>query len=134
MQPTSAYRGRMRRLAVIVAIAAVVPALALAAPAGRYAGRTEGGGKVTFKVSGGKVRGFRVASVVAICPSGLTQIQAYVPAARIRNGRFYRRYTPIRSVDQNVTLRGRFRGGKASGTVKGGPTCVYSQSWRARKR
>ena len=117
----------MHRLALAISLVAI-PAVALAAPAGTYRG-----GGVSFEVSGGKVREFRT-TVTAICPSGSTRIKVRAPAARIRDNRFRRRYKPIRTIDQKVTVKGRFRGRRASGTVRGGPICVFSEGWRARKR
>jgi hypothetical protein len=126
----------MRKLTGALVLALVIPALALAAPAGRYKGRVTGdSGKVTFKVVGNKLKKFTIDGVGATCPSGFMLVTVYVPEAKIkRDGTFFRRYRPVQDVDQTITLKGRFSGGKASGTVKAGPLCVYKEKWTARKR
>ena len=124
----------MRRFLLGLLIALVVPAIALAAPAGRYKGKVVGdSGKVTFKVVGNKLKKFTIDGVGATCPGGFQLVTVYVPEAKIKSdGTFYKRYKPVKDVDQKVTLKGRFNGSKAKGTVKGGPLCVYKESWTAK--
>lgn len=125
----------MRKGATIAAIALAVPAIALAAPEGRYKGKVAGDpdGDVTFKVVGNKVKNFKIDSVTATCYP-LTAVTVFVPSARIRDNRFSRTYRPDPDSEHRIKLRGRFEGGRATGTVEGGPTCVYEEKWRARKR
>lgn len=126
----------MRRLTALSAIALVVPALALAAPEGKYSGKIKGDStkdNVTFKVVGNKVKKFEVKSVTATCYP-LTAVTVFVPEAKIRkDGSFSKNYKPLPDDDHVVKLRGKFTGGKASGTIKGGPNCVYDAKWSARK-
>ena len=124
----------MRRATVIVLIALALPALAFAAPAGKYRGKVVGdSGKVTFRVVGNKLKKFTIDGVGATCPGGFTLVTVYVPEAKIKaDGTFYRRYKPVADADQKITLKGRFNGSRAKGTVKGGPLCVYKESWTAK--
>ena len=124
----------MRRAAAVATIAAVIPAIAFAAPAGKYKGKVVGdSGKVTFRVVGNKVKKFTIDGVGATCPNGFTLVTVYVPEAKIRrDGSFYKRYQPVEDVDQKITLKGQFHGSKASGTVKAGPLCVYKEKWTAK--
>ena len=123
----------MRRYISLSLIALAIPALALAAPAGKYSGKIKGDStpkNVTFKVVGNKVKKFEVKSVTATCYP-LTAVTVYVPEAKIRNNRFSRNYKPLPDDDHVVKLRGQFNGSKASGTVEGGPNCVYKAKWSA---
>jgi hypothetical protein len=125
----------MRRVAALVLIALAVPALALAAPEGKYRGKVVGdSGKVSFTVGGGKVKKFTIDGVYANCYGGGMLMTVYVPAARIRNNRFSRTYRPEPDSEFQVTLKGRFSGSKAAGTVKGEGLCGYEEKWTARKR
>ena len=123
----------MRRLVVIAAVALAIPALAIAAPKGRYNGKiVDDSGKVTFKVENHKVKAFAVDGVGATCPSGFTVMTVYVPSAKIRDGgTFSKRYRPVKGIDQRIRLKGSFDGRKAAGTVKGGPLCTYNEKWTA---
>lgn len=125
----------MRRTAIVAAAALAVPAIALAAPEGRYKGKVVGDsdGDVTFRVVGNRVKNFKIDSVTATCYP-LTAVTVFVPSARIRDNRFSRTYRPDPDSEHTIRLRGRFEGGRAAGTVKGGPNCVYEEKWRARKR
>jgi hypothetical protein len=133
--PFRAYLGRMRRFILISLIALAVPALALAAQEGRYEGKVVGDpeGDVTFKVEGKYVRKFKIDSVTATCYP-LTAVTVFVPRARIRDNKFRRNYKPVPDDDHVIKLRGRFDGQKASGTVEGGPNCVYQEEWRAKRQ
>lgn len=126
----------MRRLSLTFALtAAFLPALALAAPEGKYSGKVKGDStpkNVTFKVVGNKVKKFEIDSVTATCYP-LTAVTVFVPEAKIKNNKFSRNYKPLPDDDHVVKLRGSFDGGKASGTVEGGPNCVYKAKWTARK-
>jgi hypothetical protein len=125
----------MHRLAPIALIALVIPAIALAAPEGRYKGKVVGDrdGDVTFKVVGNKVKKFKIDSVTATCYP-LTAVTVYVPEARIRGNKFSRTYKPLADSEHRIKLKGSFDGAKARGTVEGGPNCVYRERWTARKR
>lgn len=124
----------MRRLTITALVALVVPALALAAPAGKYSGKVVGdSGKVTFKVQGSKVKNFRINGVYANCFGGNMLISVHVPSAQIRNNSFSKRHVPDPSSDFHVILKGRFKGSKASGTVKGEGVCGYEEKWTAKK-
>jgi hypothetical protein len=123
----------MRRLTLISLIALAVPALALAAQEGKYRGHVVGDpdGDVTFKVVGRKVKNFKIDSVTATCYP-LTAVTVFVPKARIRDNKFRRNYKPLEDDEHVIKLRGKFDGKKASGTVKGGPNCVYQEEWKAK--
>lgn len=125
----------MRRLTIATAAALLVPALALAAPEGRYKGKVVGdpSGDVTFKVVGKRLKNFKIDSVTATCYP-LTAVTVYVPWARIRGNTFSRTYRPDPDSEHRIKLRGSFDGAKARGTVEGGPNCVYREKWTARKR
>jgi len=130
------YLETMRRLSLAVLIALLAPAaLALSAPEGRYKGKVVGDpdGDVTFKVVGKKVKKFKIDSVTATCYP-LTAVTVFVPEAKIKNNRFSRNYKPLPDDEHVVKLRGRFNGSKASGTVEGGPNCVYKEKWTAKRR
>lgn len=125
----------MRRLAPIALVAfAATAALALAAPEGRYKGHVVGdkSGDVTFKVVGNKVKKFKIDSVTATCYP-LTAVTVYVPEAKIKGNKFSRNYKPLADSEHVIKLRGKFDGSKASGTVEGGPNCVYKEKWTAKK-
>jgi hypothetical protein len=125
----------MRRLTLAAAVALFVPALALAAPEGRYKGKVVGdsSGDVTFKVVGNKLKNFKIDSVTATCYP-LTAVTVFVPSVRIRGNSFSTTYRPEPSSEHRIKLRGSFDGAKARGTVEGGPNCVYKEKWTARKR
>ena len=125
----------MRGSALAALIAVLLPALALAAPAGTYKGRVVGAsGKVSFKVSGTRVKNFKIDGVYANCYGGRMLMSVYVPSARIRNNRFRRTYRPEPDAEFHMILRGRFTGGRASGTITGEGLCRYEKKWTARKR
>jgi hypothetical protein len=125
----------MRRLAATALVALAIPAMALAAQEGRYKGKVVGdSGKVSFKVAGNKVKNFKIDGVYANCYGGGMLMSVYVPSARIRNNRFKRTYQPDPDSEFHVILRGRFSGGRATGTVKGEGLCGYEEKWTARKR
>ena len=125
----------MRRLTATAALALAVPALALAAPEGKYRGKVVGdSGKVSFRVDGNKVKRFTIDGVYANCYGGNMLMSVYVPSARIRNNRFSKTYRPEPDSEFHVVLKGRFDGSKASGTVKGEGLCGYEEKWTARKR
>jgi hypothetical protein len=123
----------MRRLILISLIALAIPALAFAAQEGKYKGKVVGDpeGDVTFKVEGNKVKRFKIDSVTATCYP-LTAVTVFVPKARIRDNKFRRNYRPDPDGEHVIKLRGKFDGQKASGTVKGGPNCVYEEEWKAK--
>lgn len=125
----------MRRFTPIAVIALAVPAIALAAPAGKYKGKVVGdpSGDVTFKVVGSYLKKFKIDSVTATCYP-LTAVTVYVPSAKIKGNSFSRNYKPVADSEQRIKLKGRFNGSKASGTVEGGPNCQYKEKWTARKR
>ena len=125
----------MRRLALGALVVLVLPALALAAPEGKYRGKvTDDSGKVSFRVDGNKVKKFTIDGVYANCYGGGMLMSVYVPAAKIRGNRFSKTYRPEPDSEFHVILKGRFDGGKASGTVKGEGLCGYEEKWTARKR
>ena len=125
----------MRRITLTALIALAVPALALAAREGRYEGKVVGDpeGDVTFKVVDRKVKNFKIDSVTATCYP-LTAVTVFVPKARIRDNKFRRNYRPDPDSEHVIRLRGKFDGKKASGTVKGGPNCVYEEEWTAKRQ
>jgi len=125
----------MRRYAALGLVLLAVPTLAFAAKKGDYKGKVVGDrdADVTFRVEGKYVKAFAIDSVSASCGQ-LTTVTVFVPKARIRHNKFRRRYTPVQGIDQKIRLRGSFDGKKASGTIKGGPTCVYDEEWTARRR
>ena len=125
----------MRRLILISLIALTIPALALAAQEGKYEGHVVGDkdGDVTFKVVGNKVKKFKIDSVTATCYP-LTAVTVFVPSAKIRDNKFRRNYKPLPDDEHVIKLRGKFDGKKATGTVKGGPNCVYEEEWKATLR
>ena len=133
--PNLIYRDPMRRLILIALVALAVPALALAAKEGKYKGKVVGdpSGDVTFKVVGNKVKKFKIDSVTATCYP-LTAVTVYVPSAKIKDNKFSRNYKPLPDDDHVIKLRGKFDGQKATGTVKGGPNCVYEEKWKASRR
>lgn len=127
----------MRRLTLTVMLGLLlVPALALAAPAGKYKGKVVGdpAGDVSFVVSGNKLKKFTIDSVTATCYP-LTAVTVYVPSVTIsRSGAFSTTYKPLADSEHRIKLKGKFKGSKASGTVSAGPNCVYSEKWTASKR
>lgn len=124
----------MRRLAGIFLIVVLLPTLAFAASEGKYTGKVVGdSGKVTFKVEGSKVRKFTIDGVYANCYGGNMLMTVFVPSAKIENNRFSKRYVPDPESDFQVTVKGRFDGSKATGTVLGEGVCGYEESWTAKK-
>ena len=134
-RPALDYLGRMRRPIAAALIALAIPAIALAAPEGRYRGKVVGdSGKVSFRVDGNRVKKFTIDGVYANCYGGGMLMSVYVPSARIRNNRFSKTYRPDPDAEFHVILKGRFSGSRASGTVKGEGLCGYEEKWTARKR
>ena len=129
------YGEAMRSYAALGLVLLAVPALAFAAKEGDYKGKVVGdrSADVTFRVKGKFVKAFAIDSVSASC-GALTSVTVFVPEARIRDNNFRRRYTPVKGIDQKIRLRGSFDGKKASGTIRGGPTCVFKEEWAARRR
>jgi len=128
------YLGLVRRFIAMALVALIVPALALAAPAGKYKGKVKGdSGKVSFKVKGSKVKNFEIDGVYANCYGGNMLMSVYVPSAKIKNNKFRRRYVPDQSSDFHVILKGSFNGSKASGSVKGEGVCGYEEKWTAKR-
>jgi hypothetical protein len=121
-------------MAVAVGIAILLPALALAAPEGKYKGKVvNDSGKVSFKVDGNNVKKFEIDGVYADCYGGGMLMSVYVPKAAIKNNRFSKTYVPEPGYDFHVILKGRFDGSKASGTVEGEGLCGYEEKWTAKK-
>ena len=122
------------RLAALAAVAMLLPAVALAAPEGKYRGSVVGdSGKVSFKVDGSKVKKFEIDGVYADCYGGGQLVTVFVPSAKIKNNSFKTTYIPDDSADFQVTLEGRFNGSKANGTVLGEGVCGYEEEWTAKK-
>ena len=124
----------MRRVAPVILIALLLPALAIGATEGKYKGSVvDDSGKVTFKVDGSKVKKFSIDGVYADCYGGGMLISVYVPSAKIKDNRFSATYVPDPESEFQVTLEGRFNGSKVSGTVLGEGVCGYEEKWTAKK-
>ena len=126
----------MSRLFAVAAActALIVPAFASGADEGKYKGGVVGdSGKVSFKVVGSKVKKFEIDGVYADCFGGQMLISVFVPTAKIKNNRFEATYVPDSTADFQVTLKGKFKGSKASGTVEGEGDCGYAEEWTAKK-
>lgn len=122
------------RLVALAVVAMLFPALAIAAPEGKYKGGVVGdSGKVSFKVEGSKVKRFEIDGVYADCYGGGQLVTVFVPSAKIKNNSFRTTYIPDEESDFMVTLEGRFNGSKASGTVLGEGVCGYEEKWTAKK-
>jgi len=132
----------MKRLVLCLGVAAAVccsVASASAVSAGRYSGRTADNRVVSFVVSGHRVRTFAFQTRWR-CDDGTGFVtRATFRAMRIRGHRFSRAFA--------VTIRGTFRGRRATGTIRrrahfdshrklartGSLTCVSSTRFRARR-
>jgi hypothetical protein len=126
----------MGRFIVISLIALALPAIALAAPEGKYKGKVvDDSGKVSFKVDGNKVKKFEIDGVYANCFGGGMLVSVFVPSAKIKaGGKFRKRYVPDPSSDFHVILKGDFDGDKVSGKVIGEGVCGYEEKWKAHLR
>ena len=126
----------MRRLLVTCLIALVIPAIALAAPEGKYKGTVvDDSGKVSFKVDGNKLKKFEIDGVYANCYGGGMLMSVFVPSARIKgDNTFRKRYVPDPDSEFHVILKGHFDGQKARGKVIGEGLCGYEEKWKASLR
>jgi hypothetical protein len=123
-----------RKLSLLLCAALVIPAVALAVSEGKYKGTVvDDSGKVSFKVDGDKVKKFEIDGVYADCEGGGQLISVFVPKAKIKGKTFEARYIPDPTADFQVTLKGKFKGQKASGTVLGEGVCGYEEEWTAKK-
>lgn len=136
-------------LAVLTAGALAVPATA-AGPNGLYTGRaksldsTFSYGKVTIRVRDGRVRNLKIETVTSTGPCGGSYTVVFAPgdpetqvlagSARVKNGRFFVRFRPVRSVeDQETTINATVSGGVFKGTFKSGPLCGNAGRFSARR-
>jgi hypothetical protein len=136
-------------------LAALVAALALAAPAtagsaGTYRGKATSldrsfkYGKVTMKVSGGRVRKLEIEAVtttgcggfmdVVFAPGDKENIKIVKGSAKLGNGRLNVTYRPDKTVeDQQTTIKAKITGSKVTGTFESGDLCVNAGRFTARK-
>jgi hypothetical protein len=141
----------MRRLLIPLALLtlSVAPATAAAVPAGTYKGRATNMdrdfryGKVRVVVRNDRIRRVLIESVttsgcggfmsVVFAPSD-PELKILEGSTRIRNGRFFVKYQPEPSVeDQTTTMRGRFSGGRVTGTFSSGDLCENEGRFTARR-
>jgi hypothetical protein len=135
-------------LVALVILAAVVPAVALAAaraaPTITYKGKTDGRSDVTVKVRDGRVTSFK-ASVYASCgTSNLLITIAYPPVGRrgtsaaIRGGAFratYQSDPDLEPQDDRRTIAGRLgRSGALTGTIRVRGLCTADATYSASRR
>jgi len=124
-------------LPVMLLAALAVPALALAAPAGKYKGQATAQdgkfryGKVTFTVKGSSIRNLTIRGVTTSGCGGFKDV--VVPSLKIRGSSFSGTYKPVKGVDDKITVKGSFKGSKASGTFKEGPACVNRGRFTAKR-
>lgn len=133
------YSRAVRRSLSILAILCL--ALAATGPVASGAGTTYKGKigtdksqKLSFKVSGGKVRKWKAVKY-ASCFGGNQLTTLTIPATKLKGGKFSRRYQPVPSSETYLTVKGKVSGGKASGTVVQTGACSFEKTkWKAKKK
>lgn len=139
----------LQRLLAALASAALATALlatpGIAASGAKYSGKTSQKRPVTFKLRGGKVRGF-VGGVTMYCTQSGYQFNAAIPPGpmKVRGGKFsYKGRDKNDSVD--IVIKGTIDGGKAHGRLQmtdstyfasSGTfdTCSGKAKWTAKRR
>ena len=116
-------RNRLAATAVLT-LALAIPAVAPAATGGKYKGKTEQNRPVTFKVSKGKVKSFE-AGINVFCIGDGIKFNAVIPpkAMKLKKGGKFSYKGRDKLDSSNIEIKGKVRGGKASGTV----SMTYSQ-------
>ncbi len=123
-------------LALSCALLLAVPG-ALAAPAGSYKGKatskdgTFNYGKVTFTVSGSKIKNLRIQGVTTSGCGGFKDV--IVPKLTIKGSSFSATYKPVKDVDDTIKVKGTFKGSTAKGTFEEGPVCVNAGRFTAKR-
>jgi hypothetical protein len=104
-------------IAVAAVLAAAAPAV-LGAAGGSYTGRTTQGHSVTFKLSGGKVRNFKIL-IDDTCPDRHTlAVTARYPLMPVTGGRFGGAFVPVHGHrGAHATLTGKVGILKVTGTL-----------------
>lgn len=132
---------RIALAALVISLLAVPIAAAVVPHSGQWVGRVVKGqalsgtnGQPAFSVKGGRLTKFTIHGVGGFCFSGYTVVSVFVPAARIRSGRFSTTYHPVKQA--NVKLSGRFVSKTSvKGTVVGsGSACDYTIGFVAHPR
>ena len=116
-------RNRLAATAALT-LALAIPAVAPAAIAGKYKGKTEQNRPVTFKVSKGKVKVFE-AGINVFCIGDGIKFNAVIPpkAMKVKKGGKFA-YKGRDKIDSaNIEITGRVKGKKASGKI----SMTYSQ-------
>jgi len=136
-----------RRTSAILASLALLfglgAAIAVAAPNGTYKGKTKGETEVKVKVKNNRITKFE-SSVYASCGlSNFIITFAYPPAGqkgkstKIKgNGSFkvvFKGDPDVSFNDDKRTLKGKFKGGKVSGSMKVEGLCSADTTYRAKK-
>lgn len=137
-------------LFVVVLVAALAVPAQAAGPDGVYRGQAKSlesdfrYGKVTVRVRSRNVRKLEIEAVTTTGCGGFMTV-VFAPddpetkivsgSARIKaDGRFFVRYRPVESIeDQATTIRARFGGGRVSGTFKSGGLCVNAGRFTAKR-
>jgi hypothetical protein len=136
-------------LVPLAAVAALLAAPATAAAPAVYKGQAKSMtsdfryGKVRINVRNGRVTRLLIESVTTSGCGGFMSVvfapkdretQIVKGSTRIRRGKFYVKYRPVRSVeDQFTEMRVTFRGRRASGTFKSYDLCVNSGRFSAKR-
>jgi hypothetical protein len=112
-------RRTLRSVVVSVSVSLVVAAAALGAVSGAYTGKTSQNQRLSFRIAGGAVRGFKLV-VLDRCPDGHTlSVSSTYPTMTIQNGSFGGSFVPIGGhPGEKASLSGRVVRRAASGTVK----------------
>lgn len=89
-------------------------------------------GRVSFKVSGKRIRNFIVEGVTTSGCGGYKNV--VVPRINIKNGKFSAVYTPIPGINDKIRVKGKFSGTKATGTFSEGPLCSNAGKFKATRQ
>jgi len=128
-------RSPIRLLAVLLIAALTVSGVASGAGS-TYKGKigSDKSQKLSFKVSGGKVKKWKAVKY-ATCFGGGQLTTLTIPATKLKNGKFSRKYQPVPSSETYLTVKGKVRGSKASGTVVQTGSCEFEKTkWKATKK
>lgn len=126
---------RSLRLAALVLTVSLLSVSLAAAASSTYKGivGTDKSQKLSFKVKGGKVKSWK-ATIYGTCPLGGQLLTVVVPSAKITDGKFKTKYQPVKSSETFITLAGKVKGSKASGTVKQTGSCGFDKvKWSAKR-
>lgn len=129
-----------RSLTIAIAVAATVPVTTGAWAADKYVGEATNSngsvsyGKVTFTVSGSKIKKFKVEGATVSNGNCGGYKSVVVPTMKLKGSKIVGAYQPVPGVDDIISVNGTLKNGKARGAFTEGPLCQIEGRFTARRR